>query len=116
MNLLELCFLINLGILSAILFYVKDSSPTGGDVMCKAMSASISISLLVFLGILAHHGYLRVSTTRHYLALKLACLEKMHQMALKLLLAKDSAEIPARSVMLDPPALREELLASNSAD
>ena len=32
-NLLELCFLINLGILSAILFYVKDSSPTGGDVM-----------------------------------------------------------------------------------
>ena len=39
----------------------------GGDVMCKAMSASISISLLVFLGILAHHGYLWVGTTRHYL-------------------------------------------------
>ena len=122
-NLLELCFLINLGILSAILLYVKDSSPTGGDVMCKATSASISISLLVFLGILAHHGYLRVSTTRHYLALKLACLKKMHQMALKFRLAKDSAEFPKdarKECHVGPTStfveLREELLASNSAD
>ena len=74
----------------------------------------------MFLGILAHHGYLRVSTTRHYLALKLACLEKMHQMALKFHLAKESAEIPKdarKECHVGPTStlmeLREELLASN---
>ena len=89
--------------------------------MCKATNASISISLLVFLGIVAHHGYLRVSTTKHYLALKLACQEKMHQMALKFHLAKELAETSkdARNEYSVGPTstlmeLREELLASNS--
>ena len=69
-------------------------------------------------GILAHHRYLRVSTTRHCLALKLACLD---QMTLKLHLAKDSVTKDARMECNVGPTstlmeLGEELLASNSAD
>ena len=74
-NLLELCFLINLGILSAILFYVKDSSLMGADVKCKATSASISISLLVFLSILAHHGYPQGTTWPSSLLVSRRCIE-----------------------------------------
>ena len=75
-SLLELCFLVNLEVLSASVYYAylnKDLDTTA----CKITSASISLSLLGFIVILAYHAHLQLKKTRLYLSLtKLRILRK----------------------------------------
>ena len=62
-NLLELSFLLNLGILSATLNYLRGNNSSDGA-LCKCISASISISMVTFTGIMIYHIYLKVKATK----------------------------------------------------
>ena len=55
---LELCFLLNLGILSCTLYYLKGKNADNNDI-CGTITASVAFSLVTFLGILGYHFYLR---------------------------------------------------------
>ncbi len=69
LSILELCFLLNLLILSATVYYLQGSNGSD-DIICKCTSASISVSLIMFIGILSYHTYLRVNKTRWYSLIK----------------------------------------------
>ena len=75
-NILELCFLLNLVILSATLYYLQNNSGTDDDTICKCTSASISVSMVMFLGILTYHTYLRVSKKQWFVSFKYSLLAK----------------------------------------
>ena len=55
---LELCFLLNLGILSCTLYYLKGKNADNNDI-CGTITASVAFSLVTFLGILGYHFYLQ---------------------------------------------------------
>ena len=71
MNTLELCFLINLDIVSATLYYLKGKNERE-SVICACVTASISVSLIMFTGILSYHAYLQIRKTRYYFFIKQA--------------------------------------------
>ena len=58
-NVLEMCFIVNLEILSATLTFLKGSN-SSSEVLCRSSNASISISFILFLLILTYHTYLRL--------------------------------------------------------
>lgn len=62
-DILELCFLLNLFILSATLYYLKTSNHSN-EVICKSTNASITISFAVFIGIVSYHTYLKIEKTK----------------------------------------------------
>ena len=75
LNLLELFFLANLGALSATVYYAYlQNSPE--STVCKILSASITLSLLAFFGILAYHAYLQVKRKKLHLLMKSHFLHK----------------------------------------
>ena len=117
LNILEISFLLNLLILSATLYYLKGTN-SSESITCKSTSASISVSLLTFIGILAYHTYLQARKTRFYRTLmrlisdKLPKKVKAEEDILTMISANDkSAEkkLPTRTLV----ELREELLASD---
>ena len=65
MNILENCFLLNLVILSATICYLKTSS----DVICQCTSASISLVMTTFLGILTYHVHLQLNKMRCFISI-----------------------------------------------
>ena len=75
-NTLELCFLLNLVTLSATLYYLQNNSGTDDDTICKCTSASISVSMVMFLGILTYQTYLRVSKKKWFVSSKTVLLAK----------------------------------------
>ena len=75
MNILELCFLLNLEILSATLCYLKGRARSEG-MICRSVTASISTSFLLFIYILVYHVYLQVRKTRYYVHIKCWLLRK----------------------------------------
>ena len=74
-SLLELCFLVNVEVLSASVYYAYLKNDLESTV-CKITSASISLSLLGFAVILAYHAHLQLRKTKFYLSLKLRILKK----------------------------------------
>ncbi len=77
MNILEVCFLVNLLIISATLYSSRDSR---SGTICKCTSASISVSMVIFIGILFYHSYLKISNTMWYASIKAATLKKWQTM------------------------------------
>ena len=68
-SILELCFLLNLEILSSTLCYLKGR--VGSErIICRSVSASISMSFIMFVCILAYHAYLQVKKTRFYMPIR----------------------------------------------
>ena len=70
-NILEVCFLLNLIILSGTAYYLG----RGVDV-CICMSASISVSMVISAGILAYHTYLQLNKTIFFNSIKDSILAK----------------------------------------
>ncbi len=68
-NVLEVCFLLNLATLSATLHYLR-SSRSSEYLVCKCTSASISLSMAVFIGILIYHAYLQISKIKYFSVIK----------------------------------------------
>ena len=74
---LELCFLMSVGILSSTLYYLKGKGDSD-EVLCKTTTASISISLIIFAGILAYHACLQIAKTKLYKHMHTRRLERGH--------------------------------------
>ena len=114
-NVLEICFLINLEILSATLTFLKGSN-SSSEVLCRSSNASISISFILFLLILTYHTYLQLQKRRWFVQLKEAALAKWplryyHRTAAE----EDSHVLTDPNIALPTTTLvelREELLAS----
>ena len=73
-DLLEVCFLLNLVILSATVYYLDGISSNG--VLCKIVSSSIAVSLIMFLGILVYHALLQIRKTKFYTLIKQSLLRR----------------------------------------
>ena len=106
-NLLEISFLCNLEILSITLCYLQGTSLGSDSVICKSMSASISTSFIVFIGIVSYHAHLQIQGTKWYKSVSQVILRKLpvrqHE-------APISLEQAPMTTLLE---LREELLASS---
>ena len=76
LSVLELCFLVNLEVLSATLYYLKGKN-SRHSIICSSTNASISISLLLFIGILAYHTYLQIRKRKWYATIRLVFLDKL---------------------------------------
>ena len=109
-NILEVCFLLNLIILSGTVYYLG----RGADV-CICTSASISVSMVISAGILAYHTSLQLNKTRCFNSIKDSILAKWrkHYHTLPADCEEEDAppthpaqRLPTRSVI----ELREELL------
>ena len=109
-NILEVCFLLNLIILSGTVLYLG----RGADV-CICTSASISVSMVISAGILAYHTSLQLNKTRCFNSIKDSILAKWrkHYHTLPANCEEEDAppahpaqRLPTRSVV----ELREELL------
>lgn len=118
-GILELAFLLNLLILSVTLCYIKGRNTTNDSIICKGATASISISLVTFVGIVAYHTYLKVKNTRVYSSIKhrlilcnwpVRCRDKEVSNVHKPIIIGNVHEVPSSTLV----ELREELLASDS--
>ena len=77
MNLLETCFLLNLVVLSTTLYYLRGNS-SSDHTLCTCTSASISVSMLIFVGMLAYHTQLQISKTKCFTSIKVTILAQWH--------------------------------------
>ena len=109
-NILEVCFLLNLIILSGTVYYLE----RGADV-CICTSASISVSMVISAGILAYHSSLQLNKTRCFNSIKDSILAKWREHYHTLPADREEGDappahpaqrLPTRSVI----QLREELL------
>ena len=112
-NLLELCFLLNLGILSATLYYLKGNSSSDGSI-CKCTSASISVSVVLFIGILIYHAYLQLNKTRCFTSIKDGFLAKWHTRPYRTIPAEEENTPPNTIQGQLTSMIREEFLESDS--
>ena len=116
-DILEAMFLLNLGILSATLYYLKGKGNT--YFMCKVISSSISITLVTFVGILVYHVYFRVRKRKFCLFIQ--------SRVYKIYKTKELPDAPSENTDMQAPQkvpeklptstmveLREGLLASSS--
>ena len=116
-NVLEMCFLVNLEILSATLTFLKGSN-SSSEVLCRSSNASISISLILFLLILTYHTYLQLQKRRWFVQLKDSLLTKWPLKYYHTTAAEDNSHVLTdRNTNISAPTttfleLREELLAS----
>ena len=119
LNALELSFLFNLEILSAILYYLKGLS-NKSNVACKITNASISTSFVIFIGILVYHFYLQIRKTRLYSTIKRSVLNKFPRQCSILPGDEDNAPLISATSQKAPTTshvkLREELLSSDDSN
>ena len=110
-NILEICFLLNLVVLSGTINYLGY-----GDNICICMSASISVSIVISSGILAYHTYLQLNKTICFNSIKDSILAKWRRHYHRLPADREEEDappanpaqrLPTRSVV----ELREELLS-----
>ena len=71
-NVLEICFLLNLVILSGTIIYLGYSD----NIICICTIASISVSMVISAGILAYHTYLQLNKTICFNSIKDSILAK----------------------------------------
>ena len=111
-NVLEICFLLNLVILSGTIIYLGYSD----NIICICTIASISVSMVISAGILAYHTYLQLNKTICFNSIKDSILAKWRNHYHRLpadceeedtLPAYPAQRLPTRSVV----ELREELLS-----
>ena len=67
MNILEVCFLVNLFVLSGTVHYLKGINSDG---VCISTTFSISVSLAIFTVILAYHAHLQLNKTMCFTLIK----------------------------------------------
>ena len=115
-NILEVCFLLNLIILSGTAYYLG----RGADV-CICTSASISVSMVISAGILAYHTYLQLNKTKCFNSIKDSILAKWSKHYHTLPTDREEEDtppappaaakrLPTRSVV----ELREELITDHA--
>lgn len=118
LNTLELCFLLNLEVVSATLHYLKGKEERDSTI-CKSVTASISIAFIMFIGILVYHAYLRLVKTRYYMSIERALLNTWRKQQCCITLVEEaSGESHNTNVEINPPTrtwveLRESLLDSS---
>ena len=109
-NLLENCFFLNLAVLSATLYYLRGESSDSDAKVCWCVTASLSVSLVLFGGILAYHAYLIFNKTRCVIFLKDAIHAKlMNREKNTTPLLNPVQKVPTTTTVI----LREELLESD---
>ena len=91
-NALENFFLLNLVILSGTVYYLR-----GGNGICYCTSASVSVSMLIFIGILAYHGYLQLNKTRVFNSTKNILLAKFRNRYRTLADKEEGGSLPRAS-------------------
>ena len=106
-SILETCFLANLSVLSATLYYLDSTE----DIRCRATSASIAVSFLLFFGILSYHGFLKLRKTRYFNIAYLKAREKISGFSRNRDIPMENESTLPSSTMVK---LREELLTSTS--
>ena len=74
-NILEICFLLNLVVLSGTINYLGYSD----NIICICSSSSISVSMVISAGILVYHTYLQLNKTRCFNSIKDSILAKWHK-------------------------------------
>ena len=109
-NRLEICFLLNLVILSGTIYYLGYSDNT-----CICTSASISVSMVISAGILAYHTSLQLNKTRRFNSIKDSILAKWRKHYHKLPADPEEEDAPPAHPAQRLPTrmvveLREELL------
>lgn len=68
-NLLELAFLLNLMVLSATAYYLRGNS-SNDLVLCQCTSASVAVTMAMFVGILTYHAILQLNKTKCFMDFK----------------------------------------------
>ncbi len=113
-NILELCFLLNLTILSATVLYLSNSS--NEYIICRCTCASISVSLVIFVGILMYHACLRISRMKFFSSIKTLFLAKWSTKQHHLIPTEESKLLsPVQQVPTSTTVdIREELLDIDS--
>lgn len=107
-DILEVISLLNLGVLSATLYYLKGKGNI--DSMCKVVNASISISFITFLSILAYHAYLQARKKKFYISIE-NMLRKTLKTKCRQSVSKPDADLkPKKSPTRTILELRESLL------
>ena len=64
-DILELIFLMNLGILSSTVYFMLGKGKSN-EVLCKTVTASISTSLIMFAGIIGYHVYAKIISCKEH--------------------------------------------------
>ncbi len=114
-NLLEVIFLLNL---AASMFYLRGSG-NSDSALCKCTNASISVSLIMFVGILVYHAYVQMMKIKRFKSIKDVFHAKWHSRHryMQMMPANDNKppeanrpKFPTKSTV----ELREELLESGS--
>ena len=77
-SMLELCFLLNLVVLSMTLHYLKGKG-SNADALCNSITASISISFVILIGIFIYHAHLQMKKFPFYISLQNFLLERCHK-------------------------------------
>lgn len=114
-NLLELSFLLNLMVLSSTLLYLRETS-SSDRVSCQCTSASISVSMIMFIGILIYHANLQLKKTRCFMSLRASFLAKWYTRLYDAIPVEEDASLPDPVVKVPTTTtveLREELLEGN---
>ena len=110
-NVLEICLLLNLVILSGTINYLGYSDNIN---TCICMSASISVSMVISTGILAYHTYLQLNKTMCFNSIKDFIVAKWRKHYHRLPADREEDTPPANSAQRLPTRsvveLREELL------
>ena len=120
LDILELCFHLNLIVLSITLSYLLNDSNADRSTMCKTTTWSFSVAFIFFIGILLYHCHLQLHKTRHYTAIQHWFLTKLQVIAHHRTTParigpatprhRDTAMLPTTTLV----ELREELLASET--
>ena len=77
-NVLEVFFLLNMVILFGTVHYLKDNN-SDDAYFCTSASISVSVSMIIFTGILTYHAYLQLNKTKRFKSIKDAILTKWHK-------------------------------------
>ena len=118
LDLLELWFHLNLLVLSSTLCYLFTNSTSSDSAICKCTSASFSIILITFFGILSYHVYLQLQKTRYFAHIKQILSNKWRARCQSAARNQEHALVPPDTGSKTPTTtmvdLREELLASDT--
>ena len=112
-NILEICFLLNLLILSGTVHYLRGIGAHNTLDICTCTNASISMSLVMFAGILTYHTYLQLNKTRCFRSIKGHVLTNRRRKNDQLQADREEKDIPPIQSLPTTMVveLREELLS-----
>ena len=116
LEVLEMAFLVNLVITSAVMYYLQGKG-NQFETQCKTVTSSLSISFVVFLGILSYHCYLQLAKTRCYEMIRGKFLARANLVKSEcLLVLVNTSVMSSKSPTTTTVGLRETLLDSCTSD